>query len=137
MKNVLMALGPHRFEVKGPTYESLEQESVGRWEAVDLIGREPAQQYLGPGTTTITLEGVVYPARFKGFRELENLEAETARGKPLTLVSGYGKVFGSFGVTGVTRRESHVYIHGEPQKVEFTLSLVRVPGFAPRVGGLF
>jgi uncharacterized protein len=134
---ILMALGPHRFEAKGPSYERFEHSVSGRWESVPLIGREPAQQFMGAGEATATLEGVVYPLAMSGFDALERLEREAGQGRALILVSGYGKVFGKFGVKEMNRTETMAFTAGEPQKIEFTLSLVRIPGAFNGLGALF
>lgn len=125
---MLMKLGPHRFQARGPSYQSFERAMQARFEAVDLIGTAPAYQYLGPGEETATLDGVIYPlAQDPGLtRRLAQLELEIGSGKPLVLVSGYGRVFGAFGVRGLTQTETMAFTRGEPQKVEFTLELVKI-----------
>jgi hypothetical protein len=89
-----------------------------------------------------TLQGVVYPGVFKGYQELQALEAECGRGRALILVSGFGKVFGKFGVREVSRTETMIFTRGEPQKIEFNITLVRIPtgsigGLASALGRVF
>lgn len=126
-RNVLLALGPHRFEAKGPSYESFERVVAARWDAIDLIGREPAQQFNGLGEMTAAITGAIFPLALGGFRAFERLQEEPAKGRPLILVSGYGRVFGAFGVREVVATETMAFTRGEPQKIDFNISLVRVP----------
>lgn len=141
MMNILMRLGPHRFEAKGPSYQSFERSMAARWESIDLIGAAPAYQYMGPGEESASLAGVIFPfgppSVSGGFRALAAMELEIGRGQPLVLVSGYGKVFGAFGLRNITRTETMAFTRGEPQKIEFSLDLVRIKRRSNRRRTLF
>lgn len=141
MSGVLMALGPHRFFARGPSYERLERTFAGRWAGIELIGLEPVQRFGGPGEVSHSLDGVVYPFALDGADTLDDLEKEVSKGQGLMLVSGTGLVFGRFGLREVRLTGTMAWTRGEPQKIEFSLDLVRVARgqgpTLPFMGGLF
>lgn len=124
--SVLMAWGQHGFSISGPSYESLEHSTEGRQDQVDLIARAPAYEFNGPGPETITLTGTLYPLLFDGFSTLDALRAAVRGGTRAMLVSGFGRVFGRYAATKASRTETMATADGKPQKIEFTLELVRV-----------
>lgn len=49
-------------------YQDFARTARYRWVANNGVGREPSQQYLGPGKQTVRLSGVIYPHYKVGFR---------------------------------------------------------------------
>ena len=127
MTGVLMKFGRHRFQAKGPSYQSFEQSFAARISEIELISGAPAYQFHGPGKVTGQLDGVIYPFAQKGSTTFEALQNDQAAGRVMMLVSGYGKVFGPFMIESLSLTETMAFTRGEPQKIEFSLSLVRIP----------
>ncbi len=50
----MMALGSFRFGMRNDACQRFSHSAAWRWNKLDRIGREPALQYLGPDTLTIT-----------------------------------------------------------------------------------
>ena len=137
MNGVLLSLGGYRFEVSGPSYEGLEHSTSARWAKLDRLGAKPARQFVGPGDETVYLDGTIYPRFGKGFGQIEAIRAAAGKGKPMMLVSGYGRVFGRFVIERVNSSQTYFLPDGSPQKATFSLELGAYGGRAGILGGLF
>ncbi|QKC92978.1 phage tail protein [Mesorhizobium sp. NZP2234] len=118
-----MGLGPFRFSLSTAAYQSLVQAVEYRWVSQERIGRAPAMQFVGPGHTSFTLSGVVYPAFRGGLGQLDAMRAIAATGAPQMLVSGLGGIFGLFVIMGVDETQTFFLNNGAPRKQEFNLDL--------------
>lgn len=57
----MMMLGQYRFSIDSAAYQTFTRSTEYRWEEQKRLGKDPAMQFVGPGTDTITLEGTIYP----------------------------------------------------------------------------
>lgn len=120
---VMMGLGPFRFHLATAAYQTLERSDEYRWEAQDRIGRHPAMQFIGAGHTTFNLSGTIYPNFRGGLGQLDAMRAVAAAGAPSVLVSGLGRIFGSFVILSVDETQTYFLPNGAPRKQEFSLEL--------------
>ena len=120
----MMGLGPYRFSLDTAAYQNLERNDAYRWESQERIGRHPALQFIGEGHTTITIDGVIYPHFRGGFNQIESMRSMAKLGTPLILVSGSGRIFGTFAITSVDEKQSIFNRDGSPRKQEFALELM-------------
>ena len=120
---VMMALGAFRFGVNRANYQSFTRSATWRWEAQDRLGRNPALQYLGPGTDEITLQGVIYPHFKGGLRQIELMRLVANAGQPLILVDGLGWVWERWVITSVEETKTLFLADGAPRKIEFSVGL--------------
>jgi hypothetical protein len=123
MSSILMKLGRYSFSVDTAAFEQLSRSTAYRWAAQERHGREAALQYLGPGADTISLSGVVYPHFKGGVAQVEDMRAEAARGEPLLLVDGLGRIHGRWVVQSVEESRREVFSDGAPRRMEFSLKL--------------
>lgn len=87
---VFLQLGRFKFSLNTAMFQAIEQSNSYRWPAQERFGQLDALQYTGLGDATMTLPGVIYP-QFKGTgKEMKELRAMAAEGKPLRLVTGTG-----------------------------------------------
>ena len=121
----LMRLGNYTFAMETAAYQQLQRTNTYRWQAQDRIGRQPAQQYLGLGEETITLEGVIYPHFRGGLRQLDAMRAEAGQGRPLMLTDGTGQVFSLWVIKAVEETRKVLAANGTPHRMDFRLSLAR------------
>ena len=119
----LLKLGAYAFSVSTAAYGELSRAQEYRWRRQDRVGRNPARQWLGPGDDTIDLRGTIYPAWRGGLGQLDAMRAEAAKGEPLRLVGGDGKVLGLWVITRIRETGSAHLAGGAPRKVEFQISL--------------
>jgi phage protein U len=124
MPGVMMGLGEFRFEIDTAAYQSLSRNDEYRWESQERIGRAPALQFIGPGHTTITLEGVIFPQWKGGLGQIQTMRNMAGRGFPLFLVSGFGDIFGLFAITNIDETQTTFFSNGAPRKQEFVVELM-------------
>lgn len=135
MIGVMMGLGAFRFSLQTAAYQTLTRSDEYRWETMERIGRSPAMQFVGPGSTTITLEGTIYPHFYSGFAQIDEMRASASAGLPLPLVSGHGRIFGLYVIMKVDETQTIFFSNGAPRKQEFVLELKSYG--ADGLGGLF
>lgn len=123
MSRVMMALGSYRFSLETAAYDRLQRENEYRWISQPRIGRAPAQQFVGVGTETITLEGTIYPHFKGGLGQIDAMRAEADQGAPLILVDGIGKVWGKFVIARISETGERFHGNGVPLKVQFQMEL--------------
>lgn len=129
---VMMQLGTFQFGINTAAYQGLSRSDEWRWPDQERFGQAPALQYTGPGATTITLDGILYPEWRGGLGQLDAMRAEAGRGKPLVLVDGRGQALGMWVIERVDESQSIFAAGGVARRVEFTLQLKR---FSARVTG--
>jgi phage protein U len=126
MANVLLGVGPYRFEIPALAYDKLDRAYEFRWVPQDRIGRRPAMQFLGPGDEIVELRGTIYPQdpRFgDGFRQLESMRKEAEKGRPRGVASNLGRYYGRWCIVRISDVQSFFTKDGAPRKVEFNISL--------------
>lgn len=129
---VMMQLGAFQFGINTAAYQGLSRSDEWRWPDQERFGQAPALQYTGPGATTVTLDGILYPEWRGGPGQLDAMRAEAGRGKPLVLVDGRGQALGMWVIERVDESQSIFAAGGVARRVEFTLQLKR---FSARVAG--
>ena len=129
---VMMQLGAFQFGINTAAYQGLSRSDEWRWPDQERFGQAPALQYTGPGATTITLDGILYPEWRGGLGQLDAMRAEAGKGKPLVLVDGRGQALGMWVIERVDESQSIFAAGGVARRVEFTLQLKR---FSARVAG--
>ncbi|MCU7904432.1 MAG: phage tail protein [Candidatus Thiodiazotropha sp. (ex Epidulcina cf. delphinae)] len=125
MNRVMMQLGDYQFGIESAAYEQLGRSTQYRWQGQDRIGRRPAQQFAGIGQETISLSGRIYPFYKGGLGQLDQMRAEAGQGEPRILVDGLGRILGKWAVTRIDETQSTLMPDGVPEKIDFTLELVR------------
>jgi phage protein U len=123
MTEIMLALGEFRFSMDTAAYKSLSRERNYDWGSQSRIGRRPALQFMGVGSETITLSGIVYPHFRGGLGQVDAMAAEAGKGGPLQLVDGNGKFLGVFVITKVKEGQSFIDGSGTPYKQTFSLDL--------------
>lgn len=123
-ERTMLQLGDYKFEIATAAYQQLEAKDAAKWAEQARIGREPALQWVGQEASTITLNGVVYPA-FNGSMAagIDPLLAMMREGTPYHMVAGTGSVLGQWALLDVTTTRSYFLDDGRARKIEFTLSL--------------
>lgn len=120
-------LGAFQFGIDTAAFQELQRASTHRWEQKNRIGRKPAQQNVGPGADTITLQGVIFPHYRGGLGQIGAMRAQAATGEPLPLVYAFetvGQYCGQWCITGIEETRTVFFDNGTPRKIEFNLSLI-------------
>lgn len=124
MGKVMMMLGAYPFMLETAAYQQLRRTSSYRWKQQALIGRKPAQHYVGPGSDQITLDGEILPDWKGGYYQLDLMRLSAAQGKPLLMLEGYGGVImGDWVITQISETKSELTGDGAPRVIAFSMSL--------------
>ena len=96
---VMMALGSYRFALASAAYQELARQAAWRWPTLEPIGTAPLRQFTGPGETSMTLTGLMYP-HYKGLLGLPNLLARVpALAGALGAVAGVNSALSRVGLS--------------------------------------
>ena len=124
MTRPLFQLGSFQFDLPNGVPQSVDWDAGYRWEEQGRLLRDPAQQFVGPGSQTITLDGVLFPG-FSGKQgTLSDLRNLARTGKPLMLTDGLGKVYGKWGIKQVREGKSTFAPGGGARQITFNVQLV-------------
>lgn len=130
----MLRVGPFIFSISTAAYQNLTRTDTYRWQTVEVIGGELANQYMGPGERTITLDGVVYthydagrapfqPQAVVGTEQVAALRAVADAGAPVNVTDGRGRAYGKWVITSLNSKSSVFMDNGAEKKQEFDLSL--------------
>lgn len=120
---MLMSLGMFVFGLDTAPFETIKRTTAQRWARAARVGRRAAQQNLGPGEDTITLDGTLMPELTGGPETLDKLREMMAAGKAWVLTAGTGEVLGRWIVTQVEETRSKLLGNGVARKIAFALTL--------------
>lgn len=123
-----MRLGWFKFSIYTAAYQSLDRSTEYKWGEQSIFNNYDDLQYLGPGTDTMSLQGVVFPEYRGGFDQIEMLRMLASQGKPQTLISGFGNVMGRWVILRVSEGQTIFAAGGKPRRIEFTVELRRFNG---------
>jgi|Laugresu1bdmlbsd_1035121.scaffolds.fasta_scaffold01792_2 phage protein U len=125
MARPLFQLGSFQFDLPNGVPQTMERTAEYRWELQDRLLREPAAQFVGPGSQQIELAGVLYPG-FSGRQStLETLRELAAQGQPQMLTDGAGRVFGRWAIRGLREGRGLFAPGGNARQIDFSVTLVR------------
>jgi phage protein U len=124
----MMALGDYRFCLEKAAFQAFSQENSWRWASIDRFGRQPATQYLGPGSPKMSLSGTIYPHFKGGLGQLTAMRAEANKGTPLVAISGWGQYLGLWCIESISEDRTTFLGNGAPLKIDFKMSLISYGG---------
>lgn len=119
----MMKLGEYTFSLDTAAYQSTSRTSQFNWPEQSRIGKHPQLQFVGRGSDTLSLPGIILPTFKGGVGQVDSMRTLAGKGKPLLLIDGLGKVHGYWCITSVKEKTSDYLAAGIPQKIEFTLEL--------------
>ena len=128
MSETMMALGLYRFSLSSAAYQELRRSNAYRWQTQERLQRLPAQQFVGLGSETLDLKGIIYPHYQGGTKQLDVMRAQAGQGVPLLLVDGLGFIWGQWIILQVDETQTVMLTNGQPRKLEFQLRLARYGG---------
>lgn len=120
---MLLGWNGFAFEMGGVAFERLRQITEARWREHEIIGRQPAGQYLGPGRQRIVLTGVIFTAEDGASAEAQvsAMQAACRSGRVGCLVSGSGSVSGPHRLERIERDETFHDADGFPGRIAYIL----------------
>ena len=122
-KDVLLTIGKYQFSIDTAAHKDLQRTQTFRWASQARLTREPAMQYMGPGSVNINLSGSIYPTYRGGLNQINDMVNEAKKGKPLTLVDGRGNNHGRFCIKQISDTQQVFFGDGTPRKIDFQMQL--------------
>ncbi len=122
---MIMSLGLFVFGYQGTPLQELTRSDSQRWAENSRIAQRPAHQHIGKGNDTVTLSGQLYPEITSGELSLDLLRTMKNLGGQYLLITGYGKIVGSYFITNINETQTSFLATGEARKIEFSLELTR------------
>ncbi|MEQ6924950.1 phage tail protein [Pseudomonas mosselii] len=117
-------LQPYYFNLDTAAFDELRRQTSARWAGQERLTRDIAQQAVGQGEDKITLKGVIFTSR-GGIKQLDALRTIVRRLQPVSLVTGYGDVLGTWCLTNLDEEQSALLAGGIPRKQGFSLEFVK------------
>lgn len=137
----MLKLGPFVFMITTAAYETFDRSDAWRWVELERVGNELALQYIGPGSRTIKLAGVVYtlydagaapfnPNAVVGTEQIAKLRKAADGGTPLQVTDGRGRSLGKWVISDLQQKDSVFFDNGAMKKQEFDLTIKYFSGKA-------
>lgn len=123
---MMMTLGFFVFDLRTTPYDQVQRQTGWRLPSQSPINHRPVYQFIGPDEDTLTLSGSVYTEVTGGRVSLDLLRVMAEQGKAWPLIEGSGRMYGFWSITSISETSSLLLRDGVPQKIEFSISLVRV-----------
>ncbi|MGY3296732.1 phage protein U [Pseudomonas sp. TE6288] len=114
---------PYYFNLDTAAFDELRRQTSARWAGQERLTRTIAQQAVGQGEDKITLKGVIFTSR-GGIKQLDALRTIVHRLHPVSLVTGYGDVLGTWCLTSLDEEQGALLAGGIPRKQGFSLEFV-------------
>lgn len=133
-----MMLGGFAFEALGFGYQGIKRTVNTPWAEVAVAETLNPQQWTGPTSDEVTIQGVLFPQEFGGQSQLDGIIAAALAGTPMTLVTGdaaEGVIHGMFTVQGVDEDRSLHNSRGAAARNAYSIKLKRQTDTAPLTGG--
>lgn len=124
---MLMALGQFVFMPDTLSFTELQRQRAWNF-AENAVARGRAKkQFIGPGSDSITLPGIVVQEHGIGNRfAIEELAAMADTGQGYVLIDGSGFLYGVYVIDSIDETRSILLFNGVPRKIDFTIKLSRV-----------
>jgi phage protein U len=116
---------PYYFNVETAAFDELRRQTGFRWAGQERLTRDIAQQAVGQGEDKLTIKGVIFPAFKGGIGQLDTLRGIGRKLGPVSLVTGFGAVLGTWCLTNVEEEQSALLGGGIPRKQSFSLEFVK------------
>ena len=124
MTRPLYQLGSFQFDLPNGVPQTLDWQAEYRWEEQGRLMRDPAQQFIGPGSQAITLDGVLFPGFSGRQNTMEQLRTIAREGQPLMLSDGLGKVYGKWAIKSLREGKGVFAPGGGARQIDFNIQLV-------------
>ncbi len=123
-----MMLGGYAFEALGFGYQGVKRKVSTPWVEISVGQTLNPQQWTGPTSDEVTIQGVLFPEEFGGQSQLDGIIAASMAGTEMMLVSGdavEGVIRGMFTVQSVEEDQSYHDARGAPRRNAYVISLKR------------
>ena len=122
MTDIMMILGDFEFKIATAAFQSMERRHRQNKAVLKRIGRKSASQHINTDLGSIKLSGVILPHWNGGWGQMDRLRDMADRGRPYTLIDGFGTNWGGWEITEVGEKDTD-YFNGAPLHIAFDVTL--------------
>lgn len=115
---------PYYFNLDTAAFDQLRRQTRFRWAGQERLSRDNAQQAVSRGEETISIRGAIFPGFKGGLGQLRTLRGIGRQLLPLSLITGYGEVLGTWCLTSIEEDQASLLAGGIPRKQGFSLEFV-------------
>lgn len=112
------------FNLDTAAFDELRRQTAFKWAGQERLTRSIAQQAVGLGEDKLSLKGAIFPGKKNGLKQLDTLRSIGRALRPLSLITGYGEVLGTWCLLSLDEEQSHLLAGGIPRKQTFSLEFV-------------
>lgn len=123
---MMMALGMFIFGMETLAYQEFQRKTEWRHGTTARIGVREARQFMGPGTDSISLPGVLLPELAGSTLSLDALRYMADTGKAWPLVEGTGRIHGAWVIESISETRTLFFSDGAARRIEFGLEISRI-----------
>ena len=127
MADAVFSFGGVVFGLTDACLVSLRRRRLWRWASQEVLDVAPRRAFIGPGETSIDLDGVVVPGQLGAADAPARLEALGDLGEPHALVDSGGRAYGRWTIDEITQAQSAFFAYGTPRRIEWTMRLTLYP----------
>jgi phage protein U len=123
-----MMLGDFAFKALGFGYQGLKRKVNTPWVEIPVGQTLNQQQWTGPTSDEVTINGVLFPLEFGGQEQLDGLIEAQLDGAELMLVTGdagRGDIRGIFTIQSVEEDKAYIDRRGQAGKNAYVIALKR------------
>lgn len=125
---MMLSLDSFVFSLATAPFSEMQRQRNWKHRTNSRVGVRDASQFTGIGDDTFTLNGMVAADNKIGsIASIDQLAKMGDAGDAYVLVSGTGAVYGAYIIESLNETATHHTPEGVPRKIEFNLSLKRVP----------
>lgn len=115
-----------QFSISTAAYQSFRRSSQYRWQEQSRLQTQAFQQFIGVGSETIDLDGIIYPHYMGGLGQINQMREIAKQGQALTLITmkfSEGENIGRWCIKEITENRTEFTTGGIPLKIEFSISM--------------
>lgn len=120
---MLMKLGPVTFEIQPFNATGYSHSHETPFAEKPVVGARPPLEWVGSGAETWTISAKLFPAKFGGLGDLQELYQARESGKPQYLTRGDGKSLGWVAIERVVEKSTYLDAKGIGQVIEVDIDV--------------
>jgi phage protein U len=120
-----MQLGPVKFQVAPFNITEYDHDHSGDWVEKPVLGVMPPLEFVGAAIERWNLQAKLFPVRFGGLPDLDQLQAARSSGLPQYLMRGDGVPLGWVAIEKVTEKNTYLDRHAIGAIIAVDIALKR------------
>lgn len=125
---MLYVLGGVVMDTRPFNADSFDRDSSADLATKPVMGGLEPSEFMGEGETTLTISGQLLPFKTGGMTQLDILDRMRATGARFPVMRGDGVRLGTFAITKLSEKHSHLMANGVGFVVAYSVTMKKVQG---------